>query len=332
MDDERFNADGLVLSAHYAQTMNEAVLPWLSARRRDMPVAGDSGRPLFVSRFDAETPWATAVIVHGFTENTDKFSELIHSLLRSGCSVLAYDQRGHGRSWRAAGLNDLSLTHVDDFDEYVRDLEQVCDQVLRDMPKPWLLFAHSMGGAVSALFLERHADVFKCAVLCAPMIAPNLAGLPTAAVRLLCGGARLLGRADKRIFVSRPYAGPEDFATSCATGRERFEWYDALKANTPKFQNNGPTYSWTAQAIRASRMVLAEGAVERIAAKVQVYTAEEDNQVLPGAQAAFAARLRQGERTVVPGSKHEIYRSGDEVLFPWWHGIMAFFQKEGGIA
>ena len=326
MSEGRFNPDGLVLSAHYAETMEKVVLPYLDARRTDVTVSGDGGRPLFCSRFDADRPAGTVVIVHGFTENADKFAELIHSLLRSGYSVCAYDQRGHGRSWRAEGLNDLSLTHVDDFDEYVRDLKCVCDQVVSALPKPWLLFAHSMGGAVSSLFLERHPGTFAKAALCAPMIAPNLGGLSEGAARLLCGAAKLLGARKKRIFASKAYAGPEDFATSCATDQARFDWYDAIKASTPAFQNNGPTYGWTAQAVRASRMVLESGAVERIDIPVRVYGAEDDNSVLPGPQADFAARLKDGARTVVKGSKHEIFRSTDDVLFPWWREILEFYK------
>ena len=325
MSDPRFNPDGLALSADYARTMNEAVLPQIEARRRNETIPGDGGAPLFTSRFDAENPVGTVVIVHGFTENVDKFSELIHSLLTVGYSVIAYDQRGHGRSWRAPGLAEDSVTHVDDFDEYVRDLEIVVDRLLSGMPKPWFLFAHSMGGAVSSLYLERHGGVFRRAALCAPMIEPNLSGLPVAAARLMCEGAKALGGRKKRIFASKPYSGPENFATSAASGKERFDWYDAVKAANPAFHNNGPTYGWTREAIRASKLVLAPGEVEKIDAPVRVYTAEDDNQVMPDAQQAFAERLRDGRRALVKGAKHEIYRSGDDVLFPWWHEILEFF-------
>ncbi len=332
MSDTRFNPDGLALSADYARTMNEAVLPEINARRTDEQIMGDGGRPLFTSRFDAippegaERPIGTVMIVHGFTENADKFAELIHSLLACGISVLAYDQRGHGRSWRDPDLAEPSLTHVDDFDEYVRDLEIVVDKRLSAIPKPWFLFAHSMGGAVSSLYLERHNGVFQRAALCAPMIEPNLGGLSVSAARLMCGTMKLLGKRKQRILASRPYAGPEDFATSAASGKERFDWYDAVKAATPAFQNNGPTYGWTEQALRANRMMLADGAVEKIETPVRVFTAESDGSVMPGAQKAFVARLKNGQRILVKGARHEIYRSPDEVLFPWWHEILEYFR------
>ena len=70
--------------------------------------------------------------------------------------------------------------------------------------------------------------------------------------------------------------------------------------------------------------MLAPGAVERIDIPMWLFTAEDDGSVMPDAQEAFVARLRNGRRTLVPGSKHEIYRSPDGVLFPWWRGILGF--------
>lgn len=326
-DGTRFNPDGLVLSDRYAETMNGTVLPWLAARRTDVTVAGEDGKPLFCSRFDAESPRGTVTIVHGFTENADKYAELIHSLLRCGYSVVAYDQRGHGRSWRDPEITDMSLTHVDRFGDYMADLKAVCDAVLKAMPRPWLLFAHSMGGAVSSLFLENNPGVFERAAFCAPMIAPNLGGLPPVAAKLMCATAKRLGGDKKRVLFSRPYAGAEHFETSCATGRERFEWYDALRVKTPEFQNNGPTYGWTREAIWASKAVLSPGVVERIDIPVRLFTAENDGSVMPDAQEAFTARLRDGRRALVSGSKHEIYRSPDAVLFGWWREILDFWQR-----
>ena len=326
---QALNPDGLVFSENYRQTMDGVVVPAINARRTNVTVKGAGGRPLFASRFDAEAPRGTVVIVHGFTENADKFDELIHSLLQNRFSVVACDQRGHGRSWRAEGLEkDLSLTHVDRFEEYVEDLNAVCEQVLKAMPGPWMLFAHSMGGAVSTMFLETHPGVFTRAALCAPMIAPARMGLPLPVAKLICAVPKAMGKGKKRMFFSKPYSGAEDFATSCAAERERFEWYEALRVATPEFQNNGPSCSWTLEALNVTRKLLAPGMPEKIAIPVRVYTAEDDGSVLPEAQEALVKRLRDGRRRVIPGSKHEIYRSPDDVLFPWWHEILDFFHED----
>ena len=325
---ERFNEDGLALSENYAGTMENVVLPWLKEREKQQSVEGQGGKRLCCVSFDADAPKGTVLVLHGFTECAEKFSELIYSLLQNGFSVVAYDQRGHGRSWRDDAVkSDPSLTHVSDFNEYEQDLLSVCGAVLQKMPKPWMIFAHSMGGAVTSLFLERHPDVFSRAALCAPMIAANLGGIPGPAVNIMCRFFKLFGMGRKRVFISKPYSGPEDFATSFATSRERFDWYDKVKHDHNEYWNNGPSYSWTLEAIKVTKWLLAPGAPEMIACPVKLYTAEDDACVYPEPQKQFIGRVKQGEWALVKGAKHEIYRSTDEVLFPWWHDVLAFLKK-----
>ena len=324
---ERFNEDGLILSAQYEDTMEKTVLPFLKAREKSQTVQGDGGKPLYCVSYPADAPRGTVLVLHGFTENAYKFAEVIYSLLQNGFSVVAYDQRGHGRSWHDDKVkDDLSLTHVGDFNEYEHDLGAVCDTVLKNMPKPWMIFSHSMGGAVTSLFLERHPEVFSRAALCAPMIAANLGGIPRPAINAMCRCFKLFGQGKKRVFVSKPYAGPEDFATSCATGKERFDWYDRVKHDKKEFWNNGPTYSWTLESIKVTKWLLAPGAAEKIACPVRLYTAENDFSVLPDAQKQFIDRVKQGKQVFVKDARHEIYRSTDEVLFPWWHDVLEFLK------
>ena len=325
MTQERFNSDYLVLSSVYVETMDQAVLPYLKARQEDMRIPGVNEKPLFCSLFKTEQPRGTALIVHGFTENAFKFSELIYSLVRNGFNVVAYDQRGHGRSWRNEKVRDISLTDVDHFDDYVGDLEIIVKQALAKMPKPWVVFSHSMGGAVTSLYLEKHPDVFSRAAFCAPMIQANV-GMPIAAVKLICGGMKLVGKGKNRVFVSKPYTEKENFETSCAMGRERFEWYEDERMRHREFQNNGPSYGWTLEAARVTKRILAPGEPEKIKCPVRLYTAALDNTVLPEAQKLFIDRVKQGTQVTVEGAKHEIYRSADEVLFPWWHEVLSFLK------
>ena len=325
--DEAMNQDGLVLSAAYADTMERQVFPYLKARQKDSTVPGADQKPLFCSQYTADQPKGTVLVVHGFTENAFKFSELIYSLLQNGYNVVAYDQRGHGRSWRSEKVKDISLVHVDHFSDYVRDLEIIVDTVVSKLARPWLLFSHSMGGAVSGLYLEKHADTFARAAFCAPMIQANMGGMSTSVVKLLCHGAKALGKARGRVFVSKPYMRKETFEESVATGRERFDWYENIRFNTKEYHTNGPSYSWTLESVRVTEQLLAPGAPEKIACPVRLYTAELDNTVMPEAQKQFISRIKNGSHVTVKGAKHEIYRSNDEVLFPWWHDVLTFLKE-----
>ena len=210
--EEMFNAEGLVLSAHYADTMDRVVLPYLDTRRTDETVAGFEEKPLFTSRFQTDgKARGTVFIVHGFTENAVKYSELIYSLLQNGFCVLAYDQRGHGRSWRDERVTDPSLVHVSGFSEYEKDLDCVFRAMEDKLPKPWRIFSHSMGGAVASLFLTRHRGVFERAALCAPMIAVNRRGMPFFISKLVARGYKMAGKGRQRCFCKSSGRRPSAF-------------------------------------------------------------------------------------------------------------------------
>ena len=322
-----FNEEYLVQSDDYTAVMSDVVIPWLESVGRTKRVFGADHAPIFTVSYPAENPAATVFIVHGFTENAFKFSELIYSLLKNHFDVVAYDQRGHGRSWRSEKIHDHSLTHVDDFREYVRDMEIIVDTVVSKLPKPWMLFSHSMGGAVAGLYLEDHSGVFSRAVFCAPMIQADMGSMSPAVVKLLCRSAKLIGKGSSRVFVSKPYTEKEAFEPSCATGRERFDWYENIRVNRREYQNNGPSYSWTLEAALVTKKLLSAGAPEKIDCPVRLYTAELDHTVLPEPQKEFISRIRNGSHRIVKGAKHEIYRSTDEVLFPWWHDVLSFLKE-----
>ena len=335
--DTVYNDDYLICSGSYSEIMNRDVLPALDLQAHNCTISAFDGRPLWCASYHAEAPAGTVVLVHGFTENAYKYAELIWSLTHLHFSVVAYDQRGHGRSWRADGLQDASVTHVDRFSDYVQDLHTVCDTLLKDMPKPWFVFGHSMGGAVVTLFLEQYPDVFSAAVLSSPMIAPNIGGIPVKLASALAQGARLLGRGKKHPFFMKPYAGPEDFATSCATDPERFAWYDGIKASRRDFQNSVPSYIWSYESIHVTEKILAQGMPEKIVCPVLLFSAETDSSVLPGPQAELISRIPNGQSELVRNARHEIFRSTNDVLFPWWHRVITFFtgisetQAEGGL-
>ena len=89
---------------------------------------------------------ATVLIVHGLGEHIGRYEPVAAQLLRSGRSVVGYDQRGHGASEGARG----ALNQPDDL---LADLALVIDAVRRQHPGPLTLLGHSMGGAVAARFV-----------------------------------------------------------------------------------------------------------------------------------------------------------------------------------
>ena len=159
------------------------------------------------------------------------------------------------------------------------------------------------------------------------MIAPATGGVPPFLAKTLCRVFCLFGRGKHWPFFLHPYAGPEDFETSCATDPARFSWYDRVKASREDFCNSVPSYRWTLESISVTRRILAPGAPESITCPVQLSTADQDYSVMPYPQKQFIDRVANGKHVFVKDSRHEIFRSQNPVFFPWWHSVLSFLKE-----
>jgi acylglycerol lipase len=96
---------------------------------------------------------AAVVLVHGLKDHSANYRALAERLAQQGFAVYAFDLRGHGRS---EGIR----VWVEDFDDYLGDLEIFLGRVRGGSKLPVLLFGHSMGGAIAALYtITRHPDL-----------------------------------------------------------------------------------------------------------------------------------------------------------------------------
>ena len=95
---------------------------------------------LHIVRLPVENPRGTAVIVHGLGEHSGRYGHVIEVLHEAGLSVIAYDQRGHGRSPGKKGVLPKTTTLLE-------DLASIIDQA---EVRPIVLLGHSMGGLVAS--------------------------------------------------------------------------------------------------------------------------------------------------------------------------------------
>ena len=84
---------------------------------------------------------------------------MIYYFLQAGYSVFIAEHRGHGRSERR--LSNMDKVYVESFAQYVRDLRIFVNKIVKRHQNEMILFAHSMGGAIGALYLQRYPGVFQ---------------------------------------------------------------------------------------------------------------------------------------------------------------------------
>lgn len=310
------NLDPLIFpDGEFQACMARKALSYISSRS----TRAYTSSGLYYSFSKADNPKGAVTILHGFSDGIYKYRETIFYLLNMGYDCLIYEHRGHGRSVRQ--LDDPSCIHIDDFDSYVEDLNDICKEVLsiRSAGLPWYLYGHSMGGCIAALFCEKHCSVFEKLILACPMTAIRLS-LPLkilgpAAASFMCH----TGKAEKTVSFNQK---EPSFKTSNATSRERWEYYRTIRESNILLKQDGPTWSWVAAAFRAMRQ-LADNA-EKIQIPSLVLLAEKETMVDNSSIMRFASKLADAHLVTLEGTKHEICLSCRDSLLKYYTALDDF--------
>lgn len=136
----------------------------------------------------------TVLLFTGRTEYLEKYAQAGADLAAAGYHVLGLDWRGQGLSDRL--LADPRPGHIDDFAAYQRDVAALAGAARAlDLPRPWHLLAHSMGGAIAlaALTEDRAGLEIARAAFSAPMWGINVAPFPPPVAQAVTGAALRLG-------------------------------------------------------------------------------------------------------------------------------------------
>ena len=167
------NSIGLLEEHNFSQQMNDVVIPFLENHKTIKTVKSCKGGEINCQTFVPDGDFhSTLVLFHGFCEFCEKYDEFTYLALQQGFSVCRFDHRGHGFSPRNEIINgNPSVVDIDSYDTYVIDAKIVVDEIAKPLAgeKPLFLFAHSMGGAIAALYLSQYADDFTSVILDSPM-------------------------------------------------------------------------------------------------------------------------------------------------------------------
>ena len=134
---------------NYAERMQNGVEPYLAAHAEEFYWERESGHPIHVLRYRAFRPRGVVVISHGFTENAEKYKEIVYYFIKEHFHVYLPEHCGHGKSYRL--VEDPSLVYVDSYHRYVEDLLFVARKAKAEAcGLPLVLYSHSMGGGIAA--------------------------------------------------------------------------------------------------------------------------------------------------------------------------------------
>lgn len=213
-------------------------------------VAAPDGIGLRVATWGRDAEKGTVLIFPGRTEYVEKYGEVASQLLARGFASAAIDWRGQGLADRM--LEDRRIGHVGDFSEYQLDVGAYlrAAQAL-DLPKPWYLLGHSMGGCIGLRALHQDLPV-AAAAFSAPMwgirIAPALQ--PVAWVLTRAMPAISLGSWIAPTTLPEPYVLAAPFEDNkLTTDPEMHQMMRDQVTAHPDLCLGGPSYDWLGAAI-----------------------------------------------------------------------------------
>lgn len=277
--------------------------------------------------YKTENAKANIVILHGFTEFSVKYHEMIFMYLNMGYNVFIYDQRGHGYSGRQ--VEDLTLAYVESFRQYVDDLKTIIDKVVKPSGDglPIYIFSHSMGGAVASIYIMENRGVVKKAVLSSPMVVPITAGIPSAVVSF---AAKKEGKkhswSDQFKYTKNSSSNPSaDTSVSEALKLSRVRHTALLHAGDKHYQNSRLTNRWIYEALSVRKILLKKKNARKIDIPVLVICAEGDTVVKNEKVERFSRMLPNAALVTMKEAKHTIFTGTSECLEDYMSRILAFF-------
>jgi len=319
----------LIKETNYVKDMEEIVLPYLRQKKESGDFERIPGEPIHFRTYEADYPKAELVLVHGFTEGIDKFNEVVYYFLQAGFNVWQIQQRGHGKSYR--GHTDLSLVNILDYRDLVKDLHYFVTEIVKKRQKnpalPKYLYGHSMGGGVSALYLEDYPDDFQKAVLSSPMLELSSGGAPVWAAKLYGRVMTGIGRGSDYLAGSKPFRPEEDFENSCSNCLVRYRYWFEQTCKRPEYQTCATSVKTALEFLKLVQAAVNPKNCARIKADVLLINAGKDTMVLPGGQERFIRNIgKHGRMFRMANAKHEIYLGVDSDLEVYWNEILSFLK------
>lgn len=270
------------------------------------------------------------VISQGRNESVLKYKELAFDLHKQGYDIFLIDHRGQGFSSRLGG--DAHRGHVEAFEDYVTDLNTfVTSLALPQHYHSCFLLAHSMGSAISALYLQQYLHPFNAVAFFSPMFTINLGAMPTAVAKVVSRVGDLISNyfSESACYALGfgPYSKHPFEKNNLTSSTKRYHSVLNSFEYSPETQLGGPTMRWVNESLFAIEKAVNNAAL--ITVPTLVIQSGADQIVSAKGQLDFCANRDRHNDTQfmrIENAKHELLLEKDEYRIPAINAALDFFQ------
>jgi lysophospholipase len=246
----------------------------------------------------------TVLMFPGRTEYIEKYGKTAAELAKRGYAMLAIDWRGQGLADRM--LDDRDTGHVMHFADYQHDVAAAIRAANDlDLPRPYYLLSHSMGGLIALRALME-----KTPVNAAFFSAPMLGILMAAPMRPIAWGvswaSRMMGMGHKYAPGTNAdsYVNTAEFLNNTLTTDPEMYAYMQDQAKThPQLALGGPSMHWLFEALTEGRDLSAKPAPDTPAI---CFLGTNERIVDPAEIKKRMGGWPDGELVLVDRAEHEI--------------------------
>ena len=237
--------DAAPLFAEVAEGPSGGRAWWINAR---------DGQRLRVGLWNRDATKGTVLIFPGRTEYVEKYGLAAAALAQHGYASLVIDWRGQGLADRL--LDDTMSGHVHHFPDYQNDVAAMTEAAARlDLPRPWHLLAHSMGGCIGLRAVMQGLDVQSC-VFSSPMWGIKLAEALRPVAWWLSWSSHQVGLSHRYApgTTADHYVLTEPFETNKLTNAPGMWAYMGRQLTAhPELGLGGPSLRWLYEALSETR-------------------------------------------------------------------------------
>ena len=298
-----------------------AVTSALAPYCRDGCMPGRDRRQIRYRVYVQESPRAAMILCHDGCESLLRYEEWAAYYYAMGYQVYLFDFCGHGGSARE--IDNRSVTHVDDFTHYARNLSDMINRIDRKLPL--YLTAFGMGAAVAILYMQKYPRRIMQAALVAPLLGIELPS-PKGLYRWKLKRSIRRGLSRELIAGSTCYDADESYVGSTWHSFARFSHYRRLRQSDSHLQNNAYTMGWLYAALDASDRIFS-ARTKRIATPVLLVQAGQD-QVVPYTLYAKLLRLwPESTQVCLSEADHRIQNGDNKTVGDLMALLRSYFGK-----
>lgn len=300
------------------------VFKWPQAANTNYKATTDGIR-VRTSFWAANDPVGTVFVFPGRADYIEKYGGLANFCLSNNLNVIAIDWRGQGLSERL--LDDKNIGHIEDFKNYQNDVEVIINEAKdAGLVKPWIIFAHSMGGLIGLRTLHDN-PVFEKAVFTSPMWGIQMPPILKSGASIIMSLISLIGKMETYAPTTSPETRilNEEYEFNKLTSDIRnFKLLRQQLIQHPDLQIGGPSSAWVSAALDEIEFQIGK---EPPITPALCFLGEKEEIIDNLAVREFCKNWDSCDLISIPDAKHDLLMEKKMILHSLFEKLEKFIKK-----